>query len=117
VTLNRCDSTSQRLAIHIIHQDPKPRSRRDLGNAMTHCAGADDGNTLNRFRTASWVAHLAENRAQSASTHQKPHSSTTPISVVILYAQPKRLYSGVSIWKFSSALFAVLCVLCVKKGL
>src|SRR5262245_48347100 len=33
--------------------------------------------------------------------HQKPHGSTTPISVVILYAQPKRLYSVGSIWKFS----------------
>ena len=35
---------------------------------MAHGAGADHGNRLNRFRTASWAAHLAENRAQALHT-------------------------------------------------
>src|SRR5690242_5184495 len=57
VTRDRGDTTRQRLAIHIVQQNPKPRSRGDLGNAMSHRAGADYGYGLNRFQTATWAAH------------------------------------------------------------
>src|SRR5215212_4579879 len=33
---------------------------------MAHCAGADHRNGFNLFRTATWAAHLAENRAKAS---------------------------------------------------
>src|SRR6185369_7024348 len=101
IAVDRCNSARQRLAIHVVQQDPKPGSRGNLGNAMSHCARADDGNALNRFRTASWAAHLAENRAHTRFDYPNIRSYT-------IRSTEKAILS---------ASFAVLCVLCVKKGL
>jgi hypothetical protein len=60
---------------------------------MTHRAGANYGYRFNRWRTAYWVAHALKTRPAALHHARKPPSSTTSLTVVILYAQPKRLYS------------------------
>jgi thioredoxin reductase (NADPH) len=57
VSFNRPDSTRQRFMIHVVEKDSKTCDCRNLGNTVAHRPGANHGNSLNRWRTASWATH------------------------------------------------------------
>src|SRR5215208_1432530 len=81
---------------------------------MAHCAGADHRNGFNLFRTATWAAHLAENRAKASRSLGTTQIDYPNIRSYTIRSAEKAILSCLNgILNMNSSL-CNLCVLCVS---